>query len=482
MNENCGPYARSFGRKLRISSTSFFFCEFDHVDQGERPRSFATFSAMRSEFRNWICSSELQGFAEVAHAVNPNSPGIQYFFRSRRGAGSQGPGRCRVFRQSFGRTPREGTRDQGPQGIVARRPGPDREAGGRRNIESIRDETSAPTARPRPQPTIADDDAQPITLLHVSDMQFGRNHRFGRLGAYDPDASFDTLLQRLTDDLDGLKQDHNLIPQIVVASGDLAEWGLPGEFEQAREFLDRVAHHLGLGHERDHHRAGKPRYQPQVVAGPFLMAEAKGKAPIPPFWPKWEDYAEMFKDFYGGPSPGFTVAEPWTWYEIADLKVVIAGLNSTISEIHNIPESDPNHEPLIKSGAYGHFGRVGEEQLRWFAGKLKPFKERGVFRIGVVHHNVLRGAVADDENLRDAERLGQFLGGSLNLLLHGHTHNSKIGWLNPSLPVLSTGSAAAAQYGPARERPQPVPGRPDLARPIGTLDATLRPGAEAVGR
>ncbi len=48
----------------------------------------------------------------------------------------------------------------------------------------------------------------------------------------------------------------------------------------------------------------------------------------------------------------------------------------------------------------------------------------------------------DDENLKDADQLGDFLGGSLNLVLHGHTHNSKIGWLNPGLPVLSTGSAA----------------------------------------
>ena len=78
----------------------------------------------------------------------------------------------------------------------------------------------------------------------------------------------------------------------------------------------------------------------------------------------------------------------------------------------------------------------------WFAEKLSPYEEKGFFRIGVVHHNVLRGALADDENLRDADRLVHFLGDSLNLLLHGHTHDSKIGWLDPGLPVLSTGSAA----------------------------------------
>ena len=64
-------------------------------------------------------------------------------------------------------------------------------------------------------------------------MQFGRYHRFGRLGTFDPDASFDTLIQRMTDDLDLLKRENQLVPQLVIVSGDLAEWGLPAEFNQA---------------------------------------------------------------------------------------------------------------------------------------------------------------------------------------------------------------------------------------------------------
>jgi 3',5'-cyclic AMP phosphodiesterase CpdA len=79
-----------------------------------------------------------------------------------------------------------------------------------------------------------------ITLLHVSDMQFGRNHRFGQLGAVDPDGSFDTLYQRLSDDLAGLKKDLGLTPQLVIASGDLAEWGLPKEFADVRQFLEKL--------------------------------------------------------------------------------------------------------------------------------------------------------------------------------------------------------------------------------------------------
>ena len=64
-----------------------------------------------------------------------------------------------------------------------------------------------------------------VTLLQLSDMQFGRNHRFGRLGLPGADAEFDTLLQRLTDDLAGVRDsEHHLQPDLLVVSGDLAEW------------------------------------------------------------------------------------------------------------------------------------------------------------------------------------------------------------------------------------------------------------------
>src|SRR5262249_38105516 len=152
--------------------------------------------------------------------------------------------------------------------------------------------------------------------------------------------------------------------------------------------------------------------------------------------------------------PRFTVEEYWTWYDFRPgLKLVVAGLNSTVSEIHDIPENHPLYKELIEAKAYGHFGWVGEEQLRSFAKKLGEARAGGVFRLGVVDQNALRGAKDDDENLRDVEKLKDVLGPSLNLLLHGHTHHSKIDWLSPQLPVLSTGSAALAK----EVRPEEVP-------------------------
>jgi hypothetical protein len=50
-----------------------------------------------------------------------------------------------------------------------------------------------------------------VTLLHLSDTQFGRNHRFGNLGVTAEDGKFDSLLERLKIDLGGLHNDHGVV-------------------------------------------------------------------------------------------------------------------------------------------------------------------------------------------------------------------------------------------------------------------------------
>ena len=156
-----------------------------------------------------------------------------------------------------------------------------------------RHQSSSPPSQP----------VQPITLLHVSDMQFGRYHRFGRLGAFDPDASFDTLIQRLTDDLDLLKRENQLVPQLVIVSGDLAEWGLPAEFNQAREFLVKLIEHLGLERDRVIIVPGNHDINRKSCEAYFNACDADGETPVPPFWPKWKQYAHFFEEFYQGLPP-----------------------------------------------------------------------------------------------------------------------------------------------------------------------------------
>ena len=275
-----------------------------------------------------------------------------------------------------------------------------------------------------------------ITLLHVSDPQFGRFHRFGNLGAADDD--LETLFGRLDVDL-GKLQAQGVEPQLVVVSGDLAEWGLKSEFGDAQQFLERLSERVGVPHRKVVIVPGNHDVNRSLCASYFAECEGDETTPKAPYARKWKPFVGLFEDFYrDADDVTFTVEQPWTLWEYEDLRLVVAGLNSTMLESHRDED---------------HYGWVGERQLRWFALALDEYAARGWFRLGVVHHNLVRGATADDENLRDADQLKDILGPRLNLLLHGHTHDGKVGWLSPTLPVLSTGSAGLDRGA----RPEEVP-------------------------
>ena len=267
-----------------------------------------------------------------------------------------------------------------------------------------------------------------ITILHLSDIQFGRNHRFRRLCLSPNDNEADSLISRLADDFKLLKNNYQLCPDIMVLTGDLAECGMPNEVMDALKFIEGVIEFLDLKLNRVIIVPGNHDVNRKACEAYFNTCEANQKEPVRPYWNKWKDYYWLFKKLYKNhDSVNFKEDQPWTLFEIPDLKVVVAGLNSTIAESH-------------KDG--DHYGWIGEGQLKWFKDKLKDFKAKGWLRIGVLHHNIRRGPVADDENLRDANDLNRILGNVLNLILHGHTHDGKIDFLNQKVPILSTGSAA----------------------------------------
>jgi len=268
---------------------------------------------------------------------------------------------------------------------------------------------------------------KPITLLHLSDTQFGRNHRFNRQPLSD-DESVDTLLSRLIDDLRGLERDHQLKPDALILTGDLSEWGMRSEFEEVETFVVGLVEALGLSRDRVAMVPGNHDINRKACEGYFAECAADEEEPREPFWPKWKWYSAFFEQFYQDhPGIEFRADEPWTLFEIADLELVVAGLNSTMAESHRDED---------------HYGSVGEAQLRWFAERLAKHEEAGWLRVAAVHHNLRRGPVADDENLRDFEDFKQVLGDRVNLVLHGHTHDGKGDWLSNRVPVLATGSAA----------------------------------------
>lgn len=292
-----------------------------------------------------------------------------------------------------------------------------------------------------------------VTLLHLSDLQFGKNHWFAT-DFSNRDVSINTLVRRLCDDLDDLYKEE-MLPKadFLVITGDLAETGMKAEFDEVSGFFDLLARHLGIRRDKVIIVPGNHDINWGSCQMYFDQCADSGQKPEEPYWPKYEaaiaanecaGYATFFKDFYKDQSEiHFTKDEPWTFFEIADLRVVVAGLNSTYRESHK-----------------DHFGWIGERQYRWFAERLARYKTKGWLRIGALHHNYKRGPGEDEANLRDADDLDRFLGDQLNLLLHGHTHACGIAWINDRLPALATGSAGVR----TDARPAEMPNQYQIVR------------------
>lgn len=287
---------------------------------------------------------------------------------------------------------------------------------------------------------------RPITILHISDIQFGKDHRFDRQAEQSPLEALGTLLERLLADIRTLRRSETLEPDLLFVTGDLAEWGRKPEFAEALHFLRELSGSLGLRPDRVTLIPGNHDINWPACEAYFKECQSEELQPAFPYWPKWKHYVWMFQQFYGDTAGAeFTEEQPWSFFEFPDLRVVVAGINSTMAESHRTED---------------HHGHVGERQLLWFQNRLEPYRSKGWLRIGLVHHNYRRGATSDNENLRDADDLERLLGESLNLLFHGHTHDGRLDWMSPSVPILSTGSAAVT----AGARPPEVPNQYQFVR------------------
>lgn len=278
----------------------------------------------------------------------------------------------------------------------------------------------------------------PTTVLHISDPQFGGKHRFG-----DSKLDFETLAESLIVDLEKLARgEYNLHPDLIIVSGDLAEQGAPSEFDKAFNFLTELSNFLKIDRRRIVVIPGNHDLNRQASISYFSSCRSKECEPEEPYWPKWDNYAESFNRFYEGIEDiNFTDKEPWTLFRIPELRVVVAGLNSTMKEWHE----------------GNHFGYLGEKQLNWFARELSPCRDKGWLRLGTVHHNL---ASSDGKNLQDADKLARVLSPYLNAIFHGHIHNGELKWLARNVPIISAGSTAVA----VEARPEEVPNQYQILR------------------
>ncbi|MGH3827362.1 MAG: TIR domain-containing protein, partial [Pseudonocardiaceae bacterium] len=274
---------------------------------------------------------------------------------------------------------------------------------------------------PPPYPRAVPDRQAPreaVTLLHVPGPRFGRGTT-SPLTARDLQAKIWANVTQLTDA--GAPS-----PELILVTGDLMESGRPREGDEALAFLTGLQALLGLEPTRLIIVPGDHDVSRAACQGYFLLCESRDSQPQQPYFPKLECYAQLFNDLYQGlEGPLFDTAQPWTMFAVPELRVAIAGLNSTMSITHQ-PEDD--------------YGWIGDEQAAWFARQLRSFEESGWLRIGVIGHNPDPGGESASSGpavLRDPGTLDRLLGHRLNMLVCGPgPGGTSIDFLGSGLPVV----------------------------------------------
>lgn len=265
-----------------------------------------------------------------------------------------------------------------------------------------------------------------LTVLHLSDLGMAPDSRFGRPldgSALGPAA----LADRLVGDIESFGDAEHLRPDLVVISGDLGRTGRPREYDLVREFLQRLTERLGIGYDRVAVVPGERDVNLPATQAYFNECLADDKPRRAPYWSNWQRFSLLLDAWPDESSEMRMHAElPWSVFEIKDLRVVVAGLNSTVTDT---PERGE------------HSGALGEEQAAWFADTLEAYERQGWLRIGLVHHNPRAGVAGTDGSLSDADRLSRVLGLRLNVLLHGHG-SGDVDRLDAGTLALGAGSPA----------------------------------------
>ncbi|GII92382.1 TIR domain-containing protein [Sinosporangium siamense] len=247
----------------------------------------------------------------------------------------------------------------------------------------------------RPAFPAADDARGPrerVTVLRVGGPRFGR-----ALAEADDPLTAEELQSRIWADLTRMRDGGMPRPDLLVVSGDLTESGSLREFGQARMFLNGLRTLIGLESHRVVVVPGPRDVTKAACQAYFNNCEADDIRPAPPYWQKWRHFHGLFEEFYQGlEGVVFDASQPWTLFAMPDLRVVLAGLNSTMAMSHR--EAD-------------QYGLIGEAQAAWFAERLRPFEADRWMRIGVMGHAPAA--------LRDAAVLDRLLGHRLTLLAHG---------------------------------------------------------------
>jgi formylglycine-generating enzyme required for sulfatase activity/3',5'-cyclic AMP phosphodiesterase CpdA len=277
-----------------------------------------------------------------------------------------------------------------------------------------------------------------IQILHLSDIQYGRHH-VDRDGGRKPlyaDADYTPQLEKLTADLDIIKN-QGVRPELIVVTGDIAEWSRKKEYLAAEKFIGGIAGHLGIDRRFVVMVPGNHDINRNVCKSERLAAEEEDERFEPPYFEKFKYYQAFFEGFYQRAAFPDTI-QPYRFIEeklfvnfyFPEKGIAFVGLNSCIDESEIKP----------------HYGNIGVAQLKKACAELNQFDpRRQMRRVALMHHNFLKSSKGDPESLIDADELKPILlKEGFSFILHGHQHIPRqevTGKGDHVIHILATGSA-----------------------------------------
>jgi hypothetical protein len=157
---------------------------------------------------------------------------------------------------------------------------------------------------------------------------------------------------------------------VLLIGGDLTAAGGIRDFDEALNFVIGLRRLLHLSPHRVALVPGPDDLTLAASRAYFNSCEADEVEPELPYWPKWRHYSRFFDNLYDGvDGVSFTEQQPWSLFEMADLRIVVAGLNATMTDSH--------------LGRDQH-GTLGRTQGQWFARALRQYPQPEWFHLGLV--------------------------------------------------------------------------------------------------
>lgn len=235
-------------------------------------------------------------------------------------------------------------------------------------------------------------------------------------------------------------------PGHIAVTGDLANLGLPGEFQTGLAWLETLGPPGRVSLVPGNHDIYTTRCDTACLAA-------------------WADY--MQSDAFGRELTGTDTGFPYV-RRVGSLAIV--GLNSSV----------PTRLFLAS-------GRIAPRQLEALRAALARLRATGLTRVVLIHHPPLPGQAPPRRALEDGAALARVLADEgADLVLHGHNHRDTIAWTpgpdGTRIPIVGIATGSAGRFHPheplARWNLYRFSGNPGAV----TIDMVTRGLAESSGR